>query len=164
MKELLFIGIALLYSVQTFGQNNTLLLTENQTSPKAKLSDISWIQGNWRGEAFGGVTEEIWGPPLGKSMMCVFKLVVDDQVQFYEIETITEEDNSLILRLKHFHSNLKGWEEKEKTIDFKLVKVAEDKVYFDGYTFEKISENEMNVYVIIEIDGEDTETKFNYHK
>lgn len=157
----------IIFPIHLKGQDkflNTLLYSDSLGSPTADLNNISWIQGHWRGEAFGGVTEEIWTPPLGGSMMCAFKLVVEDQVKFYEIETITEENNTLILRLKHFHSNLVGWEEMEKTIDFKLVKVTDDKVYFDGLSFEKISENEMNVYVIIEIDGEETETKFNYHK
>ena len=167
----IYIRIALLgmilFSNHLFGQDkfpNTLSYIDSIGSPKADLNAVSWVQGHWRGEAFGGITEEVWTPPVGGSMMGAFKLVVEDQVQLYEIETITEENNSLIFRLKHFHSNLKGWEEKDKTIDFKLVKVTEDKVYFDGCTFEKISENEMNIYVILEIEGEETETKFNYHK
>ena len=57
-----------------------------------------------------------------------------------------------------------GWEEKEETVDFKLVKVTDDKVYFDGMTFESISDDEMNVYVIIDDEGEEQEMKFNYRK
>ena len=156
-----------MYVGQLVGQEkfpNTLIYSDSMSSPSADLSVISWIEGAWRGEAFGGVTEEIWSAPLGGSMMCTFKLVVEDKVQFYEIETITEEDNSLILRLKHFHSDLKGWEKKDITVDFKLVKVTDRKVFFDGYTFEKISEDEMNVYVVIDMDGKRKEEKFNYHK
>lgn len=169
MKRNFLIGLVAItiYSGQLVGQEkfpNTLTYSDSIGSPAADLGAISWIQGAWRGEAFGGVTEEIWSAPLGGSMMCTFKLVVDDKVQFYEIETITEENNSLILRLKHFHSDLKGWEKKDITVDFKLVKVIDHKVFFDGYTFEKISEDEMNVFVVIDMDGKKTETKFNYHK
>jgi hypothetical protein len=132
-------------------------------SPKATLNDVAWIAGHWKGEAFGGITEEIWTPPLGNSMMGAFKLLENGTVSFYEIETISEENGTLILRLKHFHSNLKGWEEKDETIDFPLVKIEKDKVYFEGMTFERISANEMNIYVVI---GEDETTgdeyKFNY--
>ena len=169
MKKNFLIGLVAisLYSGHLVGQekfSNTLPYSDSIGSPIADLSAISWIQGAWRGEAFGGLTEEIWSAPLGKSMMCTFKLVVDDQVQFYEIETITEENNSLILRLKHFHSDLKGWEKKDITVDFKLVKITEQKVFFDNYTFEKVSESEMNVYVVIDMDGKETEAKFNYRK
>ena len=145
---------------QTFP--NTLSIESVDHSPNATLNDISWIQGHWRGNAFGGIAEEVWTPPLGNSMMCAFKLVVDDVVQFYEIITITEEAKTLMLRLKHFHDDLKGWEEKNETVDFPLVKVTPGKVYFDGFTFEKINDNEMNIYVRIQNKEGIQEKKFSY--
>jgi hypothetical protein len=134
-------------------------------SPKATLEDVAWISGYWRGEAFNGEVEEIWSSPLGNSMVASFKLVVDDEVKFYEIEIITEKNGTLILQLKHFHSDLRGWEEKNETVDFPLVKITESKVFFDGMTFERVSNNEMNVYVLIkQEDKVAEEMKFNYHK
>ncbi|MEZ4945028.1 MAG: DUF6265 family protein [Cyclobacteriaceae bacterium] len=150
-----------------FGQThkNTLNFNEEAGSPKATLSNINWIQGHWQGNAFGGITEEIWTPPLGNSMMCAFKLVVEHQIKFYEITTITEEEGTLMLRLKHFHQDLKGWEEKNVTQDFRLVKVTENRVYFEGFTFEKISNNEINMYVVInDGEGQQNETRFNYKR
>ena len=32
----------------------TLKFTEDTVSPKADLAAVAWIQGHWRGEAFGG--------------------------------------------------------------------------------------------------------------
>jgi hypothetical protein len=129
------------------------------------LENISWISGNWKGEAFGGITEENWSEPLGDSMMATFKLVVDNKVKFYEIEIIREVKNSLILQLKHFHNDLKGWETKDETVDFPLKEITTNKVVFEGMTFEKISDNEMNVYVDIHNDDGTLETvKFNYTK
>ena len=95
-------------------------------------------------------------------MMASFKLVVDDQVKFYELETIMQHNESLILKLKHFTSSLHGWEEKEETVDFKLVKVTDNRVYFDGMTFEKVNDEEMSVYVVIGDEGKKQEVKFNY--
>jgi len=143
---------------------NTFPFVDSLTAPKADLTSIGWIEGHWRGEAFGGITEEIWTPALGGSMMCSFKLVIDGKVKFYELVTITEENNSLILRLKHFHSNLKGWEEKDKTIDFRLVKVTDSKIYFDEFTFERVDQTKMNIYVVIESKGKREEVKFSYNK
>ncbi|PHR74054.1 MAG: hypothetical protein COA67_01430 [Lutibacter sp.] len=129
------------------------------------LENISWISGNWKGEAFGGITEENWSEPLGGSMMATFKLVTDNKVKFYEIEIIREVENSLILQLKHFHNDLKGWETKDETVDFPLKEITANKVVFEGMSFEKISENEMNVYVDIHKKNGAVETlKFNYTK
>ena len=152
------------FSANCFAQN-TLSLPETSSSPKATLDDVSWVAGHWKGEAFGGVTEEIWSPPLGDSMMFVFKLVSEGKVQFYEAGHIQYKDETLVLQLKHFHSSLKGWEEKEETVDFPLVKLESNRVYFDGFTIEKISENEINMYVVIgHKDGTSEEVKFNYKK
>jgi hypothetical protein len=146
------------------GFENTLHFDSAAGSPKADLSAVAWIAGHWRGEALGGVVEEIWTPPLGGSMMAAFKLAVNDEVKFYELETIMEQGDTLILKLKHFSSELHGWEEKEETVDFRLVKVTGDRVYFDGMTFENVSNEEMNVYVLIGNEGEEKETKFAYRK
>lgn len=143
---------------------NTIMSSDSSVIPSATLDAIKWVQGHWRGEAFGGITEEIWTPPLGGSMMCAFKLTVGEKVRFYELVTIVEDKNTLILRLKHFHSDLTGWEEKNKTIDFKLLKVTDNKIFFDGFTFEKVSSNEINMYVVIEDKGNQIETKFNYKR
>ncbi|WP_299129214.1 DUF6265 family protein [uncultured Winogradskyella sp.] len=129
-----------------------------------KLENIAWISGTWHGEAFGGKTEEIWSKPSGGSMMASFKLIVDGKVKFYELEIIREIENSLVLQLKHFDNTLKGWETKNETVDFSLKKITKNKIIFEGMTFEKVSENEMNVYVDIKEGGETENVKFNYKK
>ncbi len=134
-------------------------------TPSSKLDSIKWIVGNWKGEAFGGQTEENWAAPSGGSMMATFKLIDSGKVIFYEFEIIREIENTLILQLKHFDNDLKGWEAKDETIDFKLKEITLNKVIFEGMTFEKIGENEMNVYVDIQQDDGKVETvKFNYTK
>ncbi|UAB76300.1 DUF6265 family protein [Mesoflavibacter sp. SCSIO 43206] len=163
MKQLAII-ICLFFVSFTYAQNNTLKFTENSVSPETKLSDVSWIAGHWKGEAFGGITEETWSPPLGDSMMFSFKLVVDQKVVFYEIGGIREVDNTLLFQLKHFGADFKGWEEKDETVDAKLVKIEGNRVYFDQFTFEKISDNEINIYVVIENEDDVDEVKFNYKK
>lgn len=143
---------------------NTIFQEEGKDSPAADLNDIVWLAGHWQGEAFGGLTEEIWTPALGGSMMGSFKLVNDGEVSFYEFMSITEVNNSLILKIKHFTKELKGWEEKDETVDFKLVKVTPNRVYFEGFTMEKISKSEINLYVVIDHDGKKEEVKFPYQK
>ena len=90
--------------------------------------------------------------------------MVEDPVQLYEIETISEVDDTLIFKLKHFNKDLTGWEEKDKTVDFALVKVTKNKVYLNGLTLERINDNEISIYVAIEDSGNTTEEKFNYKR
>ena len=130
-----------------------------------KLENIKWIAGNWKGEAFGGQTEENWSEPSAGSMMATFKLIDNGKVIFYEIEIIRELEDTLILQLKHFGNDLKGLESKDETVDFPLKEITLNKVVFEGMTFEKISANEMNIFVDIKQENGTVETvKFNYKK
>jgi hypothetical protein len=138
--------------------NNILTLAQGQNSPDAKIEDVSWIAGYWQGEIWGGTFEEIWSEPSASSMMASFKYVEDNHVVFFEIMTIVEADKSLLLRLKHFNADLTGWEEKDETVDFELVDLQDDTAYFDGYTFKRVTPNEMYVYVLIDNDGKAEET------
>jgi hypothetical protein len=116
-------------------------------SPPAKIQEVSWIAGHWEGEALSRSTEEIWSSPRENSMMGMFRLYKGGAVVFYEFLTITEENGSLILRLKHFHPDLKGWEDKDETVSFPLVELNPNNVFFDGLSFRKITENKMTVFV-----------------
>ncbi len=161
----LVFSVSSIMKAQTKVSENILTLDSLATSPKATLANVAWISGNWKGEAFGGITEENWSTPSGDSMMAAFKLIVNNKVEFYEIEIIRQVKESLMLQLKHFKGDLKGWETKDETVDFPLVKIDERTVYFDGMTFEKININEMNVYVLMRSkDGSTSELKFNYKK
>lgn len=139
--------------------------TQTEEGLEPKLENIAWISGNWKGEAFGGQTEENWSKPSGGSMMATFKLINNGEVAFYEIEIIREVENSLILQLKHFNNDLKGWETKDETVDFPLKQITKNKVEFEGMTFEKISPNEMHVHVDIKNKNGDVDiTTFKYKK
>ncbi|WP_298423740.1 DUF6265 family protein [uncultured Kordia sp.] len=145
--------------------NKIAIVAEPEIALAPKLENIRWIAGNWKGEAFGGITEENWSEPSGGSMMATFKLIVNGKVNFYEIETISEVNNSLLLRLKHFGNDLKGWETKDETVDFPLIKVTKNKAIFEGMIFESIDENNMVVYVAIgQKDGTTSIIPFNYTK
>lgn len=155
MKHFLFLTFSL-FTLCLYGQSNEL---------EPKLENITWISGTWRGEAFGGITEEIWSEPSGGSMMASFKLINDGKVTFYEIEVIREVENTLILQLKHFNNDLKGWETKDETIDFPLKKITKNKVEFEGMIFEKIDDRTMVISVDIHNEDGAIETlNFHYKK
>jgi len=162
MKLLLFF---FLYTTCLLQSQNTISFEEGMTSPDATLSNIEWLAGHWKGEAFGGIAEEIWSPPADGSMMFSFRLLDKGVVSFYEFGHLLEIDGTLILQLKHFDANLSGWEERDENIDFRLVKVVGNRFYFDDFTIERVSEKEINMYVEVgEEDGSSNEVKFNYHR
>nr|WP_321223069.1 DUF6265 family protein [uncultured Psychroserpens sp.] len=161
MKYIITLLLLLSLNINAQTEKNTNL----NDSLAPKLENIKWIAGNWKGEAFGGITEENWSEPSGGSMMATFKLINDGEVSFYEIEIIREIENSLVLQLKHFDNDLKGWESRNETVDFPLKKITPTQVIFEGMSFEKISENEMNIYVDIKNEEGNIEiVKFNYKK
>jgi hypothetical protein len=144
---------------------NILRQEEHGTAPAARIEDVAWIAGHWQGEAFGGLAEEMWSPPFGRSMMGMYKMVKDGEVVFYEFLTIVEERDSLVLRLKHFDGGLKGWEEKDVSIEFPLVAWTENEVNFDGLTFRLAAADALEAYVLLKHkDGGLEEVGFRYHR
>ena len=166
MKE--FFAIVFLLTVQSFSllsAQNTLTLADGETRPEADINRVAWLEGHWKADALGGVAEEYWSAPAGDAMMGMFRLLREDRPVFYEIFTITEESGSLLLRIKHFHPDLKGWEEKDDTVDFPLVKITDDGVWFDGLTMLKTDSDHLMVYVRSESrDGTISELMFPYQR
>ena len=163
LAALFFIPSAVGFA-QTPAREHTLHPDEPFDKPRAVIDDIAWLQGHWKGNAFGGWGEEIWSGPADGAMMGMYRAVRADTVWLYEFFTIVEEDSSLILRLKHFHPDLKGWENREQTVDFPLVKISEDTIWFQGLTFKKTDSNQMVIYLQLSREGEAWEEVFNMEK
>lgn len=116
MKKLLILLIIITFSCKA-----------QKIKIEPKLKNTACTPGIWHGTAFGGKTEEIWSNPAAGSMMATFKLTENDKIVFYEIEIIRKVKNSLILQLKHFGNDLKGWKTKDQTIDFPLKEITKNK-------------------------------------
>jgi hypothetical protein len=140
---------------------NTLASVPGAPPPSAKIADVAWIAGHWKGPSRGGVTAEIWSSPMAGTMMAACRLVRDGKLAFYELAAIAEESGSLTLRLKHFHPDLTGWEEKNEALAFPLVKLDKDVAYFDGVTFRKPAGGNLEIFVRIHHkNGQTTEERF----
>jgi hypothetical protein len=148
---------------QTRQTANTLKLDESKTGEKATIYEMKQLSGTWRGEGLGGTIEEIYSQPQNGAMMGMFRFIEKDKTVFYEFITVLEENGTLIVRLKHFNCDLKGWEEKDQTVDFRFVKKEKNRMYFEGQTFEFIGKNALNIYVAIrQNDGSVKEEVFRY--
>lgn len=158
-----------LASESTAGQTrlteNTMRLDETSRPAGASIDDVAWLAGHWRGEGLGASAEEIWLPPLGKRMSAVFRLSREGSVEFYEIVTLVEEEGTLVLRLKHFGPDLVGWEEKDQTVDFRLVRMDPATAWFDGFTVRRLHQDEMHIWVALDRGGESPqEAHFRYRR
>jgi hypothetical protein len=150
---------------QTQGSANVLRLDKKAERPKATVADVAWLAGHWTGEGLGGACEEWWSPPAAGSVMGVFRFMKADKVVFYEILTVVEDGGSLVMRLKHFHGDLKGWEEKDKAVDFPLVKLTPTEAFFDGLTYRKLPDGSLRAYVLIRRkDGTVKEEGFHFRR
>jgi hypothetical protein len=142
---------------------NTLTLGAGQKSEPASIEDMAWYAGQWCGNGLGGLNEEIWSIPRAGVMMGMYRLIKDGKPVFYELLTMLEEKGSLVIRLKHFHPDLKGWEEREESEEFAFVARRDGRMYFDGMTIERSGADAVTVYLAIEHkDGKVTEESFRY--
>jgi hypothetical protein len=146
---LLGIGISGLEAqAQATHTPNTLKLSSRENPPKARIGDVAWLAGRWTGEFSGGAGEEVFAPPAGDSMIGMFRLVKEGRIVFSELIYIVEEAGSLVLKLKHFDRDLKGWEEKDVAREFPLVKLTEKEAYFDSITYRRVGD-EMRFFVAV---------------
>jgi len=116
----------------------------------SQLIDIniaSWLIGFWKGEGIGGICEEVWTGPVDGSMLGMFRFIKDGKHAFYEIMTISETENGLSFRLKHFNPDLTGWEEKAETVNFAPVQADADRILFEGLSYHKTGLDSMEVVV-----------------
>lgn len=126
----------------------TLKPDEGTTPPSARLADFAWLAGHWVGTGFGGAhVEEIWTLPEGTSMAGLFRLVSKGAAQVYELCLLLPVGDTVELRLKHFTRDLKGWEEKNDFVTFRLVKHAPGQAHFEGLTYQLDEDGALRVWL-----------------
>lgn len=137
------------YFAQTKSTENTIRLDEGKTGETAAAADMAWLAGSWTGTGLGGVSEEIWSRPSGGVMMGAYRLIKEGKPVFYEMLLLMESEGTLLLRLKHFTAAFVGWEEKDKSVDFKFVKKYGSRMYFSGLTFERKNGKKLNIFLAL---------------
>ncbi|NNF16109.1 MAG: hypothetical protein HKN70_05135 [Gammaproteobacteria bacterium] len=143
---------------------HTYRLAENAGQPEARIEDVAWLTGAWTGEAFGERFEQTWNPPSAGSMVGFFKLLNKDSVNFYELLLIVEENNSLVMKVKHFHADFTAWEDKEDYVRFPLVHLEKDAIHFSGLSFYRQNNDDVIGYLAMRRKGELVEEKLIYRR
>ena len=119
--------------------------------PPARIDAGAWLEGTWVGTGLGGTSEEAWLAPVAGNMASVYRGMRNGRVTFFEIVTLVEAGQSLAIRLKHFGPDLRGWEPKEKTIDFNLLRTEPGALYLDGMTYRRTPEG-LESWVLISLE------------
>ena len=118
-----------------------------QTNTISSLDEIQWLVGNWQGPGFGGICEEVWLPASAGSMVGTFKMSINDEVQFYEIMTITIDSSGPLLNLKHFNADLTGWEEKDEEVNFQFIYAKENELSVGATTYKRFTDDSLLILV-----------------
>ncbi|MCH9648933.1 MAG: hypothetical protein K0U98_11895 [Deltaproteobacteria bacterium] len=142
---------------------HTLRLADGAASPAAKIGDVAWLTGYWRGPGLGGECEEIWSHPLDGRMFGTFVLAQEGKVAFSEAMVLVEEEESLVLKVKHFDPNFIGWEEKDGFVRFPLVHLEENVAYFSGLTLRR-SGDSLTIHLVIHQKGKRGEVEFHFER
>ena len=145
---------------------NTLRLDEGSEPAPARVEDLAWLAGHWRGEALGGEVEEVWSPPRAGGMVGTFRHFREGALQFFEIVYLVQEGEHVVMRVKHFEPDFTGWEEKEGSVDFPLIRIEGERAYFDRLTLERTGPDGLKGYLVIHYSRRDetVEEVFTYRR
>lgn len=162
---LLFITLVSTSFAETKLTEHTVRLDEGQSPETADLKQFSWLRGEWKGPGLGAVCHETWSVPAGGCMVGTFRMVKSEELVFSEFFSISQTANGTLLRVKHFHPDFVGWEEKDKSVDFPLIKVDGTTAWFGGLTYELQKDGSLKAYVAMrKKDGSFSETVFHFQK
>ena len=108
-------------------------LLQASAPARARIGDLAWMAGQWRGEAGGALSEETWAAPEGDAMVGMWRLVMPDgKTRIFELLVLREDEEGVALRLRHFDPVLVGREEKDKPVVLRLVRSGPREAAFEG--------------------------------
>lgn len=126
--------------------------------PAAKIEDLNWLEGTWVGSMPLGAVEHVILSPMAGQMPSFLRALNGHSVWFYEISVFTEDKGTLVSRVKHFTSELAGWETQNGFVERRLVERDKANFYFDGLTISRTAPDEFLVYFLERHDGLEGQT------
>lgn len=96
------------------------------------LASLAWLQGDWRGQAFGGEIQEVWLAPAGGMMHGVFRLEVDGRVRISEYLQIAEEESGVLMRFAHFRPDYSTVEAAGTFLELRLAIAGDGHARFEA--------------------------------
>ncbi len=94
------------------------------------LADLAFLEGHWRGgEDF--VFEETWNGAEGGVMTGMARGVSSGELKVLEYIVVTEEEDALVMRFKHFNGDYSTWED-DGPVTLMLTDAKENDVIFSA--------------------------------
>lgn len=161
--------IFLFGSLAAWGQNkhteHTLKLEPGVKGNQIVLDSLHHLTGYWKGEALGGLVEELWLPASGGQMTGLFRLVVADTLIFTEHMQLGTWDGVTQMRIKHVSPDGATWEPKEETTRFSFIRLENNTCYFSGLTIDFGTKDHLIFYLAMKKkDGSSYEESFRFRR
>jgi hypothetical protein len=160
---LVLLGAARAHAQSPYTEH-TLRLDSAAAPPGASVEDLAWLAGHWVGQGLGGISEEMWAPPRAGQMLGMYRLVVGEETRLFELITLLEVDDRVVLRLKHFDADLRAWEEPEEFLDFPLLRLDGRTAYFSGLTFDGTTPDRLRIWLVLTQGGVRREEAFDLRR
>lgn len=97
----------------------------------AQLSELSWLEGRWRGEWGPRVAEQVWLSPKAGAMEGVFRLLEVDKTLVIEFFTLVQKQQGIAFYFRHFTPTLVPWEKSDAAV-LNLVSFEDNKFIFEN--------------------------------
>ncbi|XUU61617.1 DUF6265 family protein [Erythrobacter sp. HA6-11] len=150
------LAFAGMLAAPTLAQDNATETAAEVERPAATLADMDWLEGSWAGKGIGGNPAGETFTYAGENQMVghFWQGDGDGRIEFYELITVTPDGDSLTMRLKHFTSDLTGWEAKEGSaaLEFPLSERSDDTWKFGPVTFTQEGSDKLHVSVAVRKD------------
>ena len=96
--------------------------------PSAKVSDLAWMTGHYKGDTGAGSIEENWAEPEGGSIASLVRSTAGGTTNMIELIVIEEDEDSLTLRLKQWDPGMEPRTEGFQVME--LIEIGDKKVVF----------------------------------
>ena len=93
------------------------------------MEDLDFMTGRWQQASTGGVIEEWWMASNGNTKVAAFRWAQRNKIVAIELVIISEEDDGIFLRFKHYSADYEPWE-KDEPNSYRLHSVERDKAIF----------------------------------
>lgn len=98
--------------------------------PNARVLDLAWMSGTWRGPLGEQVLEETWSLPTAGSMAGLIKITANGRTSIVELALIEDTDDSLMLRVRQWLPGFVAISDEPLTMQ--LVALGEREVRFEA--------------------------------
>ena len=120
---------------------------------KGSISDVRFIEGNWKAVAGDRSIDAVWSAPSGENIVGYVRVMKDGNVTLYELFAFEQTQQGLVALVRHFTPGLVASEEKEKPVHYNFLEGGNGRALFEKQgdavrvLYEKRSENEFAIVV-----------------